>query len=62
MKLLKTRVKCNEILAKINVQEIISITYKELNRDHFFNIPVVPSHLIIMVIHDFAYIKWAVVN
>lgn len=62
MKLLKTRVECNEILAKINVQESISITYKELNGDRFFNIPVAPSHLIRMVIHGFAYIKSAVVN
>lgn len=43
-----------KFLAKINVQEIIGITYKELNRDNFFNVPVVPSHLIITVIHEFS--------
>lgn len=43
-----------KLLAKINVQVIINITYKELNRNNFFNIPVMLSHLIIMVIHDFS--------
>lgn len=43
-----------KFLARINVQEIISITYKELNEDNFFNVPVMLFHLIIMVTHDFS--------
>lgn len=42
-----------KFLARMNVQEIISITFKGLGRDNFFNVPVLFSPLIIMVIHDF---------
>lgn len=51
---LKIRLNAMKFLAEINVQEIISITCKGLGRDNFFNVPVVLSHLIIMVIHDFS--------
>lgn len=41
-------------LAEINnVQKIISITYKDLSRNNFFNFPVMLSHLIKMVIYNF---------